>query len=310
MYKKLSPSVVTLFTTEVVVSSGGIRTREALGSGVLIDKEGLIITAAHVVHTADNIMVSFSNGQTIAAEVISSVTSADVALLKLKEKPLNAVVAGFGNSDEVMIGEQTLIIGAPFGLERSLSIGHISGRMTRNTVSGGELMEFLQTDAAINHGNSGGPMFNNKGELIGIVSFILSEGGGFDGIGFAAAINPTKKMLLENPPFWTGFEGIFLTNELAKVFNVPQKSGVLVQRVVSNSLADDAGLRAGKFKATFFGREIWVGGDIILSIQGTSCESPHNFTNIKAEINNLRPGQSFIITVLREGKTIDLHGKM
>jgi len=148
-----------------------------------------------------------------------------------------------GSSDAVKIGSVSLVIGAPLGVEHSLSIGHISGKATRPTVAGGTPLRLIQTDAAINPGNSGGPLFSDQGEVIGIVSHILSKGGGSDGIGFAIAIDEAKTILLEGTPFWTGFEGQAIPPQIAKIFNVSQASGILVERVLSGSLADKAGLK-------------------------------------------------------------------
>ena len=302
LYRQLNPSVVTILTLETIISDKGTSQGGGLGSGVLIDKEGLIFTAAHVVQSAEKIMVKTYDDQLVEAEVISSNPSADVALIKLMTPVKNIPVAKLGDSEKTEIGEQVLVIGAPYGLEHSLSIGYISGRQNRGVVFGGTQMEFFQTDAAINQGNSGGPMFNKKGEVIGIVSSILSQSGGFDGIGFVAAINPTKSILLEGSPFWTGFEGIMLTNKIAEVFNIPAKGGLLVQRVVSNSIADRAGLKGGFVKATILGQEIWVGGDIILNIQGTACDAPHNFDNIKEQLETLHPTVPISMDILRAGK--------
>jgi len=211
----------------------------------------------------------------------------------------------------MMIGEQVLVIGAPFGLEYSLSIGHISGRHTKPLVAGGASeLEFFQTDAAINQGNSGGPMFNMKGEVIGIVSFILSNDGNFSGLSFAASINMAKQILLQNPSIWSGFEGLYLNSEIAGVFNVPQPYGILVQRVVEGSMADRIGLRAGKYKAVIGGQDVWIGGDIILEIQGTSCEAPHSFDKIKIDLETLGKDAPFSMKVLRAGKIIDLNGNV
>ena len=306
LYEKVNPAVVTIKTTETVVSDGNIGESGGLGTGVIIDKEGLIITAAHVVESAERIVIKTYDGQGFFAEVVSSIASADIALLKMQHIPKNISVATLGESDSVKIGEQIMVIGTPYGLEHSLSIGHISGRQNRGIILAGVQMEFLQTDAAINQGNSGGPIFNTKGEVIGIVSSILTQSGGFDGIGFAASITPTKKILLERSPFWIGFEGVFIKDELANAFNIPSGAGVLIQRVVSGSLADKADLKGGIFKANILGRDLWIGGDVILSIQNIVCDKPHNLNNIKTHLNTITPGRSIAMEVLRGGKVITL----
>jgi len=306
LYERLNPSVVTILTTETVFSDGNATQGGGLGSGVIIDKKGLVMTAAHVVGSAETIMVKTFDGQLVEADVISSVASADVALLKLNSFPKNVVVAEMGDSKTVKTGAQVLVIGSPFGIEHSLSVGYISGKQKRGMMLSGQEMEFLQTDASINTGNSGGPIFDMQGKVIGIVSSILTQSGGFDGIGFAAAINPAREILFENSPFWTGFEGLFISEALSSVFNVPAKGGLLVQRVLSNSIADKAGLKGGWLKANILGSDIWVGGDIILSIDHESCDSPHNFNDIKAHIKEMTGGETINMKVLRSGKIIDI----
>ena len=187
LYKKVNPSVVVIFTSGKEVLGGGDRrntaTAEGLGSGVYIDSENLyIMTAAHVIQGADKIRVQFPSGEDIPAKAISSNVTADVALVKLDWKPLKSDVKALklGNSDEVQIGDDVFVIGAPMGLEHSLSRGIISGRQSMNRLTGGgKSLDFFQTDASINTGNSGGPMFNMKGEVIGLASFILTQSGGF-----------------------------------------------------------------------------------------------------------------------------------
>ena len=306
LYDQVNPTVVTIKTTETVVQDGNIGESGGLGTGVIIDKEGLIITAAHVVESAERIVIKTHDGQVFFAEVVSSIASADIALLKMQNIPKNISVATLGDSDNVKIGEQIVVIGTPYGLEHSLSVGHISGKQKRGVILAGMEMEFLQTDAAINQGNSGGPIFNAKGEVIGIVSSILTQSGGFDGIGFAASITPSKKILLERSPFWIGFEGVFIQDEIADAFNIPSGAGVLIQRVVSGSLADKANLRGGTFKANIFGRDLWIGGDVILSIQNIVCDKPHNLNGIKTQLSSLTPGKSIVMEVLRGGKVITL----
>ena len=306
LFEQLDPSVVTIEVVEYKVKDQRITKNGGLGSGVIIDKEGFIITAAHVVDSANEISVKLQNGTTFPADVISSSNAADVALLKLRIVPLSLKPARLGISSDSKIGGQIFIIGAPRGLEHSLSVGHISRKMDKNMISNGEMAGYIQTDASINQGNSGGPMFNMKGEVVGIVSFILSNSGGFEGLGFAVDIDTAKKILFDVNSFWTGFDGLFLSEGLAGVFNTPQKSGVLIQRVTPNSFADKIGLKPGVFQAEILGQKLWLGGDIVLSIQGLSCNAPHDLANVKRQIENLKVGDQVLIEVLRKGKVIKL----
>ena len=306
LFKELDPSVVTIEVIEYKVKDDKITSSGGLGSGVIIDKEGFILTAAHVVESANKVSVKLQNGVEFTADVLSSSTAADVALLKIRTVPINLKPVKVGSSNASEVGEQILVIGAPLGLEHSLSVGHISRKMKKNIISNGEMAGFIQTDASINHGNSGGPMFNTKGELIGIVSFILSNSGGFEGLGFAVDIDTAKKVLFDVNSFWTGFEGVFLSEGLAGVFNTPQKSGVLIQRITPNSFADKIGLKPGIIQAEILGQKLWLGGDIILSIQGLSCNAPHDLGNIKKQIESLKVGDKVLIEVLRKGKILTL----
>ena len=305
LYEELSPTVVTVFTTEIKVSDGVSDEKRGLGSGVMISDE-MILTATHVVNTANKIGVKFKDGTQIQADVITATTSTDVALLKLRKPKKDNAIANFGNSSSTKIGEPVFVIGAPFGIEHTLSVGHLSGRYQRGLMAGGETVEFLQTDTAINKGNSGGPMFNSKGEVIGIVSFILSKSGGFNGVGFATAIDGVIKSIREGSAFWAGFEGIMLSPQMASVLNVPQGTGMLIQHVVKDSVAAKAGLRGGKTLAKINGESVWIGGDIVMEIQGTICDGPHNFKAIKDQLTHLQSGETFTIKALRSGKIIDL----
>ena len=306
LFEQLDASVVTIEVVEYKVQNQQLTSSGGLGSGVVISKDGLIMTAAHVVESANEISVKLQDGTSFPADVISSSTAADVSLLKLRTVPKNLIPAKVGSSKDSNIGEQILIIGAPRGLEHSLSVGHISRKMKRNFISNGEMAGFLQTDASINQGNSGGPMFNLKGEIIGIVSFILTNSGGFEGLGFAVDIDTAKKVLFDVNSFWTGFDGLFLSEALAGVLNTPQKSGVLIQRVTPNSFADKIGLKPGVIQAEILGQKMWLGGDIVLSMQGSSCNEPHDLGNIKRQIESLKKGDEVLIEVLRRGKVIML----
>ncbi|UTW60704.1 trypsin-like peptidase domain-containing protein [bacterium SCSIO 12741] len=317
LYEKVDPAVVVIYTEGKEALGGGSRlnqvSAQGLGSGVLIDSEkGLIMTAAHVVQGADKVQVEFVTGESIPATIVRSVPHSDVALIKLDWKPFKAVKAvPLGNSENVKVGEDIFIIGAPMGLEHSLSRGVISGRHYVNRVTGsGKKLEFFQTDASINQGNSGGPMFNMKGEVIGLVSYILTQSGGFEGIGFAASSEIASKMLLEENHFWTGLESVYVTDEIAAALNVPQPGGLLVQKVVKVSPTGRMGLQGGTFKAYIEGEEVLIGGDIILSVNGVPFTTEENLEKANDILVNLPPGGEFTLSVLRAGKIMDVKGNV
>lgn len=277
---------------------------EGLGSGVVISAEGLILTAAHVVQTAEQIKVKFTSGKEVPAKIIRLVKGADVALLKLAWVPENITVAKLADSEMVRIGDKIYIIGAPYGLSHSLSVGHISGKHKEvNTTSGFVRAEFFQTDAAINHGNSGGPMFNAKGEVVGIVSSILTESGGFEGIGFAATSNITKKLVVEENSLYTGLDGYILDESTAFLLNVPQKSGLLIQRVVPLSPADFAGLKGGAVNIKLNEENIILGGDVILSVNGIKLQSLDVLEKVVGSIQKKKEEKNPLdLEILRGGK--------
>ncbi len=304
LYEKHSASVVTVYTASVQVNGGQSRTSQGVGSGVLIENNQ-ILTAAHVVDDAKIIEVQFTDGTRIKADIVSSVQASDVALLQLHNTPPNPVVATLANSDETRVGSQVFIIGSPFGISQTLSVGHLSGRMNRGLMAAGTPIEFLQTDTAINTGNSGGPMFNSSGEVIGIVSFILSKSGGFDGIGFATAINTAKQALLNSSGVLAGFEGVILNERTAKALNFPQ-AGLLVQRVVADSVADKAGLQPGTLRADIEGQAMLLGGDLILEINGLVCNTPHDFELVQQSTIELQEDETYAIKVFRNGDVVEL----
>jgi len=304
LYETHSKSVVTVYTASTTVKNGKRANAQGVGSGVLIEADQ-ILTAAHVVDGAQIIEVLFTDGVRLRADVISSLESSDVALLKLRSSHPTPKVAVLADSDQTRIGSKVFIIGAPFGISQTLSVGHLSGRMNRGLMAGGAPIEFLQTDTAINTGNSGGPMFNTDGEVIGIVSFILTKSGGFDGIGFATAINTAKQALLTSSGVLAGFEGIMLDERMAKTLNFPEP-GLLVQRVFADSIIGRAGLTAGTVPAEIAGQSLLLGGDLILEINGLVCRSPHDFELVKESTLDLTDDESYSITVFRNGEVVDL----
>ncbi len=309
VYNKVNPSVVIIHTIDRVVPSGKLKqsaSMKGIGSGVLIS-DSKVITAAHVIQTASSAVVEFLSGKRFTSKVIASSPAADVALLQLEEIPDDAVVARLADSENVSIGDKIFVIGAPYGIGHALTVGYISTRHKPNTLFGGfESGEFFQTDAAINQGNSGGPIFNMHGEVIGIVSSILSKSGGFEGIGFAATSNTVRKLLLEKPTPWTGVQGYLLSGELAGILNLPQPSGLLLQRVAIGSPAYNSNLRGGSVKAVINGQSILLGGDIILSVDGIEVTGEESRLEIRKKLREINKGEKMSVSILREGKTINL----
>ena len=313
LYSELNPSVVTILVKENKLVNDGPNTvrqvsAEGLGSGVYVSEEGYIITASHVVHNAESIMVLFPNGEKAPAKVKSSSEAADIAIIKTLYKPNNTIpVAKLGDSDLSKIGEQVMIIGAPYGLEHSLPVGYLSGRHSQKSlVSGTTKIEYLQTDAAINHGNSGGPLFNMKGEVIGIVSHILSESGGFEGLGFASSIDIAKDILENNSNRWFGIDALLLNGKMAGSLNVPTGGGLLIQRVVRNSPGGQAGFKGGNIIAVIDGQEMILGGDVITAINGITINTDESLEKAGLALNNTENGGTVTATLLRSGKEVKI----
>jgi len=311
VFRKVNPSVVVIRAKgRDVEGSGGLTRFNETGSGVLISADGKIMTAAHVVHSMDSVNVEFLGGETIPARVLSSEPAADLSVLKLDRLPAGAKVASLGDSDTVRVGDQVIIVGAPYGLSHSMSAGWISARWPANSVYRAmPLAEFLQTDATINTGNSGGPMFTMAGEVIGIVSHNISKSGGSEGLGFVITINTAKKLLLEQPTFWSGLEGHLISGPIAQILNVPQPTGYLVKTVARGSISETLGLRGGAELATIMGEQLVVGGDIILKVQGIPVGDVSDHRRVRDLLEALPSGREFTMTVLRLGQVIELKGR-
>lgn len=310
VFRKVNASVVVIRAKGSDVERQGITRFNETGSGVLISADGRVLTAAHVVEGMDAINVELIGGETVSARVLSSEPAADISLLKLDRVPNGAKVARLGNSDMVEVGDPVVIVGAPYGLSHSMSAGWISARWPAKSVYRAmPLADFLQTDATINTGNSGGPMFNMMGEVIGIVSHNISKSGGSEGLGFVVTINTAKKLLLEQPTFWSGLEGHIISGPIAQILNVPQPSAYLVKKVGRGSIGEALGLRGGAALATIMGEELVVGGDIILTVQGILVGDVTDHRRVRDILEGLPPGREFTMTVLRLGKVIKLTGR-
>ncbi len=311
VFRKVAPSVVVIRAKGHEVAASGQTRFNETGSGVLISPDGKVMTAAHVVHAMDEITVEFLGGETVKARVVASEPAADLSLLQLERVPTGAKSSPLANSDPVQVGDPVIIVGAPYGLSYSLSDGLISARWKPNTVyKTMPLAEFFQTTATINTGNSGGPMFSMKGEVIGIVSHNISKSGGSEGLGFVVTINTAKKLLLEKRSFWSGLEGQLLTDQQADLLNLPPGStGFMVKTVAKGSPAEAMGLRGATMIANLGGDQVPLGGDIILAVEGLKAEAA-NLTKIRDLLASKPAGSPFKVTVLRAGKVLDVTGKV
>lgn len=258
------------------------RQQTSLGSGVVIDKGGLILTNNHVIKDADEITVRFSNKQEAKGKVVGTDGKTDLAVIRVSTKE-ELPVARLGNSDALRVGEWAIAIGNPFGLDHTLTVGVVSAT-GRSEVGIAAYENFIQTDASINPGNSGGPLLNVRGEVIGINTAIVASG---QGIGFAIPINMARKImedLVKKGKVTRGWLGVGvqpLTPELAKSFGVSGE-GVLVNQVMPKSPAEAAGLKVG---------------DLILSVDGKTIKDPRELQRIIADVDI---GKSVELNILRE----------
>ncbi len=311
VYAQVRDAVVTIKTNKYVEkeTEKGVTSSQmgGIGSGVILDKEGLILTAAHVVHIADRIEVNMADGKSYPARVISSIPFADLALVKMDNPPAKLPTADTGDSDKMRIGQEVFVVGAPYGLSQTLTVGHFSGRRSSDDENGLIDTEFLQTDAPINKGNSGGPMFNVKGEVIGIVSHIRSSSGGSEGLGFAASINMARNLFLDQEHVWAGMELVPMSPMMARAINAPFPEAILVQQVAYGSLADKMGIQPGRIPAVINGRKMLLGGDVIIAFGDHPIKlSQDSLMKAREYMVSVNTGQPIEMTVFRDGKQVKL----
>ncbi len=264
------------------------RRREGLGSGVIVSQDGYVLTNHHVIDGADRIKVDLNDNRTLEAKVIGADPPSDLAVLKVEASGLP--VLGLGDSDRTRVGDVVLAIGNPLGVGQTVTMGIISAKGRQTGLSNGAFEDFLQTDAPINQGNSGGALVSTNIELIGINSQILSPSGGSIGLGFAVPSNMARtvmEQLIRTGRVRRGQLGITvlkIPSEEASKLGVTEGSGVVVYQVQPGSAAERAGLRKG---------------DIITALNGTAVDDPNTFRNI---IAGSAPGTEVTLTVKRDGR--------
>jgi len=310
VFRRINPSVVVIKAKGREVSGGRNVSFIETGAGVIVSPDGKVVTAAHVVQGMDSVDVEVLGDDPLPARVLLIEQKADLALLQVQGIPADATVAALADSSRVRTGEHIFVVGAPYGLRHSLSVGVISARWALNTVNADfPLAEFFQTDAAINTGNSGGPMFNGAGEVLGVVSHIISKSGGNEGLGFVVTSNTVKRLLLDKSVMWAGVEGRIVSDELARSFKVPQPAGYLVTLVAPGSDAAALGLQGGTRPETVAGEDVVIGGDVVLKAQGIQVSQPADLPRIREALAKVGPGQEISFTVLRAGRVTELRAR-
>ena len=315
IYDRDAPGVVQVTTTTKVklpqtdwfgnpFGPPGTEVQRSLGSGFVIDKAGYIVTNYHVVGDAQSVHVSFSNNDSMKAEVIGKDPATDVALLKVQASSRALKPLPLGDSDGIHVGDQVAAIGNPLGLDRSITLGIVSAlHRSLTSPEGTPIDRVIQTDAALNHGNSGGPLLNAQGRVVGVSSAISTGDTGSEGnigIGFAIPINTVRDVVAElkaqghvDHPY-LGVVTRPVSTTMARVFNL--RRGLLVESVAAGSGADRAGLHGGTSQVVVEGESYQLGGDVITKADGMAITSMERLREI---ISQHKPGDSLSVVFYR-----------
>jgi S1-C subfamily serine protease len=316
IYERSGPGVVQITTTTVrridtdpffnALGFPQQRRQKALGSGFVIDKAGHIATNFHVVEGAETVEVSFSNRDSVKARVVGTDPSTDIAVLEVNVDAGALTPLDLGDSDRLQVGDSVVAIGNPFGLERSVTAGIVSALHRPLTAPNDfTIDDVIQTDAAINSGNSGGPLIDARGRVVGVNSAIATGNTGAQGnigIGFAVPINTVRDVasqLIERGKVEHAFLGIGVQpvdREVSRLFDLPVKRGLMVVRVYESSAADKAGLRAGTDEVVVSGESYLLGGDILVAIDGRELATGED---LRDAISARKPGDKLTIEAYR-----------
>ncbi|MGA2959154.1 MAG: trypsin-like peptidase domain-containing protein [Thermodesulfobacteriota bacterium] len=304
LFKRVSPSVVFISAVSIDPFKVINRVKTVIGSGFMISRDGLVLTNSHVVFGRHVIIVTLDDGNKAVAKVLGADPIFDLAVLQIPTPPEGHPAANLGDSDTVQIGEEVLAIGNPMGLEQTLTRGVVSGVnriLPESTMS--MTLPLIQTDAAINLGNSGGPLVNRCGEVIGINSSILMDA---QNVGFAVPINIAKQVIPQlmqqgrviRP--WVGIHGRLVKKEDLAILNIPLVDGFLVETVEPGSPAERVGVHGGELPITIVGTEFLLGGDIITEINGQSMDNPEKLIKL---VRSLKVGDRLNLTLYLAMKT-------
>jgi 2-alkenal reductase len=328
VYQRVSPGVVTVISVfpgsslTDLLGGGGTGSQEGLGSGFVIDRKGDVATNAHVVTTgqgaalkrATSVYVQFGDGNQVQAQIVGADPNADVALIHVAPGGLKLRPLVLGDSQTAIVGEPVAAIGSPFGEPQSLSVGVISGlNRSIDSLNKFAISNAIQTDAAINHGNSGGPLVDAQGRVLGINSQIQSTGGGGEGVGFAVPVDSVKASIAQLSAkghvdyAWLGVTTVTLYPQLAQRLGLPTTHGALVQAVTKGGPSAAAGLKQGTKDLQFQVQTYKVGGDVITSVDGHRLGQHSDLSTL---IAGKQPGDQITLQIYRDGKQQDLTVKL
>jgi S1-C subfamily serine protease len=313
VYQMASPAVVNITTTAVAYDFFlNPIPKEGTGSGAIIDRAGHILTNFHVIDGARRLEVTLANGSKWPATVVGADPTNDLAVIKIEAPADQLTVVVLGDSSGLVVGQKVLVIGNPFGLDRTLTAGIISSLGRSIKADNGRFIRgIIQTDAAINPGNSGGPVLNSRGEVIGVSTAIFSPSGGSVGVGFAVPISTAKRIIPElisrghvARPF-LGISGHEIFPALAQALRLPVNQGIMVVEVTPGSPAHRAGIRGGDKAVQVGNMIVRMGGDLITQVDHFKVRS---FEELSDFIDSKRPGDVVRVTLNRQGQfsTIDV----
>lgn len=307
VYKAMSPGVVNITSTTYVQDWFSVQPQQGTGSGSIIDKEGHILTNFHVVQGAAELDVALANGKHYKATKVGEDPDNDLAVIKIDAPKEALTVIPLGSSSDLFVGKKALAIGNPFGLDRTLTTGVVSGlsrplrsEFTNRLIEGG----VIQTDASINPGNSGGPLLDSRGKMIGINTMIYSPSGGSIGIGFAVPVDTAKHIIPDILAYGRvrrprlGIVPRQLTPDIADQLQLPVQEGLLVMKVTPGSAAERAGIRGLQIQRNNY-QVYYTGGDVVTKIDGQAVSTRDDMDKV---LSSKKLGDKIPVEVVRDGK--------
>jgi len=298
IFQRVSPSVVSIQAMKINKAKPQRRFETVVGSGFVIERDGHILTNAHVVDGAASLSATLDSGDRVPARVMGIDPVLDLALVRIEGKNPPAAVR-LGDSSALKVGDEVLAIGNPIGLEQTMTRGIVSG--LNRLLPGVSEQPMIQTDAPINPGNSGGPLVDRCGAVVGVNTFISQDA---QSIGFAVPISAAQAVLKDLREIgrvvrpWLGLQGRAIDGQLGSILKTPLTPGYLVEIVFDGSPADRAGIRGGNLSIIVQGEEYLVGGDIVTAIQGAPIRNHQEYLG---RVKSLRPGQRVRLTIVRDG---------